>query len=231
MVHEASQPSSSHEAPIDPEKAALALALFQAVTANARLEYDATHDRMTGLLNREGILRKVEERIQKGNRFGVLVVDADNLKQVNDIEGHQAGDLVVAAVSEATDKAAKIEGIIRKKSDDRPGDELGHAGRIGGDELLVVVDLSDPDTAAQRLRRTNLTPEDRLQTVSNRIVRGLEDRKYVEAMGAGVSVGSAIWEPGSPVTAQELVHSADLDMYTVKQAQKSGQVPPRAEAS
>ena len=105
-----------------------------------RLRHAASHDKMTGLLNREAFLAELEAATEE--RSGVLLMaDADHFKQINDQLGHLRGDqalvLIAAAIREAV----------------RPGDVIG---RIGGEEfgiLLRRLDLQDAGALAEKIRR------------------------------------------------------------------------------
>jgi diguanylate cyclase (GGDEF)-like protein/PAS domain S-box-containing protein len=99
------------------------------------LENLAFHDPLTGLVNRRYIELKVAQALQEieqfGRSYGLLMIDVDHFKDVNDSAGHEAGDAVLKALS-AT--------LLRSL---RNGDVVG---RWGGEELLVL--LSDVDISA-----------------------------------------------------------------------------------
>jgi diguanylate cyclase (GGDEF)-like protein len=109
-----------------------------AVTAAALAHTDA----LTGLLNRRGwdvVVADAEERVAAlGDHGGVVVIDLDGLKTVNDTQGHLAGDEVLRTTAEALRAAA------------RPGDAVA---RYGGDEFLVYADgvlTTDLDAVTRR---------------------------------------------------------------------------------
>lgn len=115
------------------------------------LEYDATHDPLTGLPNRTsavGLLDALRLRTPRtGHDTAVLFCDIDRFKDVNDTWGHAAGDAVLTAT------AQRMSAVIRS------GDLVA---RIGGDELLVVLDgvhgLDDAVVMATRLREAVAQP-------------------------------------------------------------------------
>src|ERR1019366_927678 len=88
----------------------------------------ATHDRLTGLLNRAAIFdyltHDVTERRQSGEIVAVLFIDLDGLKPINDTYGHDVGDQAIVATAEALQETIGTYGMV---------------GRLGGDEFLVVL--------------------------------------------------------------------------------------------
>ena len=103
---------------------------------------EARHDSLTGLANRRAFLDAVRRATARdrrsGSRSGVLLLDVDNFKSINDGLGHEAGDAVLRAV------AARLQDCIRE------GDL---AARLGGDEFAVLVDGSGEAGARQAARR------------------------------------------------------------------------------
>jgi diguanylate cyclase (GGDEF)-like protein/PAS domain S-box-containing protein len=98
-----------------------------------RLTYQASHDALTGLLNRAALMEQVEQArllaAAAGHEIAVLFVDLDGFKAVNDALGHEQGDRLLVKA------ARRIESCLRD------GDEVG---RLGGDEFLVL--LRDVET-------------------------------------------------------------------------------------
>jgi GGDEF domain-containing protein len=147
----------------------------------ARLEREAVHDELTGLLNRRGWGQAATQQLPRaargGQAVGVVMIDLDGLKRVNDERGHAEGDRLLRATAE------------RMRQAFRAGDILA---RLGGDEFAVLlVDPSMGEAAIDRLRE--LTPPD-------------------EPFSAGL----AIWNGGE--TLDDLMHRADVGLYTVKSA-------------
>src|SRR3954454_1779728 len=113
-----------------------------------RVRAEAATDSLTGLLNRRAISDELSAYVARARRSGahvaVLFCDLDGFKAVNDMRGHEAGDIVLRKVGSA------LRGAIRE------GDVVG---RYGGDELLVVAADAGADDAvllAQRVRRAVL---------------------------------------------------------------------------
>ena len=117
----------------------------------AILAHRASHDALTGMPNRAAFDEQLASRVaateERGGRFALLFIDADNFKAANDQFGHAAGDAVLIALS------TRITETLR------PGD---CAARIGGDEFTVLVDPLDPavepQALAERLRASISRP-------------------------------------------------------------------------
>ena len=112
--------------------------------ADRRLLHMATYDALTGLLNRNAILRELareHERARRYNRdLSVLMIDLDHFKQINDNWGHPAGDRVLAIMGRILRNAVRT---------------CDHAGRYGGEECMVIlVETPAPAAAvvAERIR-------------------------------------------------------------------------------
>lgn len=155
-------------------------------------EFAAMHDALTGLHSRHVLTNHLQQAIDQaalsGERLGVLFLDLDALKPVNDRYGHSAGDEVLKAV------AGRIQGCVR-------GDDL--VARIGGDEFVVVVHALQDDDALVQLH--------------DRIHRSLEAPIAAGGVRVrmGLSIGRAVYpEDGS--TAEVLLHHADQAMYAQK---------------
>ena len=98
-------------------------------------------DELTGMANRRGLYRRLEElqaQGHEGRRLGLLLVDVDRFKQINDRLGHLAGDRVLQAVAEELRNAAG--------ADDLPA-------RLGGDEFALLAQVADAGDLANRAVR------------------------------------------------------------------------------
>jgi diguanylate cyclase (GGDEF)-like protein/PAS domain S-box-containing protein len=156
-----------------------------------RLSHQAFHDSLTGLANRalfQDRLRHGASRMTRtGGRLGVLFVDLDNLKAVNDALGHAAGDAVLEAA------AAAISGCLR---------ECDSVARLGGDEFGVL--LEDVGGTADALAS------------AERVLAALRQPVTVvgRALVVTASIGVAIDGPG--VTTDQLLSYADLATFAAK---------------
>jgi diguanylate cyclase (GGDEF)-like protein len=116
---------------------------------NARLLKDATVDDLTGLLNRRGWRMAAERELARASRdgthVGLLLLDLDSLKEINDTRGHDEGDRVL------------VETADRMRTALRAGDVLA---RLGGDEFgALLMDTSDGQALAAVDRLKQMTPE------------------------------------------------------------------------
>jgi diguanylate cyclase (GGDEF)-like protein len=160
--------------------------------AQVALTEQATHDTLTGLPNRALLVDRVELALSHAKRSGrciaLLFVDLDRFKQVNDTQGHAAGDVVLRRV------ANRLVAILR------PMDTVA---RIGGDEFVILTPDIDSHMHAVDM--------------STRLVRELGRRSDSTADDDRVaaSVGVAISARGRG-TAEILLHEADTAMYHAK---------------
>jgi len=165
--------------------------------ADARLEFNAMHDSLTGLANRALFLDRLrltmarfERRSQSG--FAVMFLDLDGFKQVNDSFGHSAGDELLQEV------ARRLERCLR------PEDTVA---RFGGDEFaLLIAEASSLEHLAQ--------VADRIQAEIGEIVKVGADEVTVSA-SIGIAIGTAQYR--SP---EEILRDADFAMYAAKAAGK-----------
>jgi diguanylate cyclase (GGDEF)-like protein len=156
--------------------------------SQARLEYAATHDSLTGLANRAYLRARVDALLQQpGRQVGVLVIDLDGFKLVNDAAGHEAGDEVLQAV------AQRMQRYMRE------GDVLA---RMGGDEFVAVL-VGD---------RVGGLLHDLAARLRQAIAEPIHGRTGVHRIGA--SIGCAVGDVVDDFS--RLVAAADAEMYRAK---------------
>jgi diguanylate cyclase (GGDEF)-like protein len=158
----------------------------------AILRHDATHDRLTGCLNRSGIFEELRSRLSAapvGVR-ALVFVDLDGFKAVNDLYGHAAGDVVLA---ETARRIAAVADVIHP------------AARLGGDEFVVVID------AAVTLEAASTIADQILHAIAEPIDLGDSGTVSITA-----SVGVAEVSADEDVSA--LLHAADIAVYRAKSA-------------
>lgn len=163
--------------------------------ANDRLTHVATHDPMTGLANRPGILATLENAIaaarRDDGRMAVLFLDIDRFKSINDSLGHAAGDQLIQVT------ARRMRAAL--PADCTPG-------RLGGDEFVVVIDdassLERVDDIAARLSRAVGEPLE----LSGRLVK------------VSASIGVAIGPDDVDDDPRELLGFANAALHRAKES-------------
>ncbi|WP_409183732.1 GGDEF domain-containing protein [Amycolatopsis sp. VS8301801F10] len=162
-----------------------------------QLEIAATTDEKTGLLNTTGwhalAARELGRAQRTDSSFGVLMVDLDRFKRINDEHGHLSGDAVLRAV------AAAITGAVR---------EYDSVGRFGGEEFVVLLPgLRQPGirVVAERVR----------EAIARLVVEvpAANGPKTIDGLSA--SIGLATY-PESGTALERLVHAADQALYRAK---------------
>jgi len=166
------------------------------------LEHAALRDTLTGLLGRRGLaepLQRAARAAAPGALTGVLFVDLDGFKPVNDVHGHAAGDELLVVL------ARRLEAC------GRAGDAVA---RIGGDEFVLVLPGLPRAASAQEVARR----------VSHEV-----SREVVLQDGSRVRVGASIGvvTTARPRGADELLTAADSAMYRVKAAGRHDRRPVR----
>ena len=165
--------------------------------ANQELTHLALHDMLTGLPNRTLLADRIQQAIQavkeQGGCFALMFIDLDGFKPVNDAFGHHLGDQLLHEVG------------LRLREDLRSQDTLA---RIGGDEFVLLVQLTQPDDA--------LGLAERQVGLINRAFKVAEHELKISA-----SIGIAMF-PGNGGNPQELLMNADAAMYHAKGMGKNG---------
>jgi diguanylate cyclase (GGDEF)-like protein len=158
--------------------------------AEHHIRFLAHHDAMTGLANRTSFNKRLEDEIARakmmGQRLGVMCIDLDRFKEVNDLFGHAAGDALLQRV------AATMEGAL----------DVGQfAARLGGDEFAVILPVigDGAETAAAAL----------LEAFSDANISNAEGGVI------SASIGIALY-PDHAVAADQLMSFADTALYCAK---------------
>lgn len=161
--------------------------------AGREREHMATHDALTGLPNRMLLIGRLEQAIARALRHellvGVMFIDLDRFKLVNDTLGHTAGDELIRAIAERLSQAVRGEDIV---------------ARLGGDEFVVVV--SDAEQAHQ------------IMHVAEKLIENIT-RNYQIAgheVFTTCSIGISVF-PNDGSTPQDLLRHADTAMYHAKE--------------
>jgi diguanylate cyclase (GGDEF)-like protein/PAS domain S-box-containing protein len=162
-----------------------------------RLTWQATHDPLTGLPNRAQLTERLEKALERAKRsgfaVGVIFVDLDNFKLVNDTYGHDTGDKLLMAIAE------RLMGLVRA------GDTVA---RFGGDEFVIISEQVKDSVAIVNLaERINKAARDVLSIGGHRITA---------TVSLGVTVGQGT------DSAQDLLRKSDAAMYSAKDSGRDG---------
>jgi len=158
--------------------------------AERQISYQATHDGLTGLLNRTAFMRELRESLESGRRPTLIFLDLNGFKSINDLHGHDRGDEILRVIG------SRLAGGLR------PGDA---AGRFGGDEFVLLAHgLTDRVAAEAHLER--------IMSLFTDPIRCRGDATH----SVGVSVGVAHSAPGDDP--DELIRRADRAMYDAKRS-------------
>jgi diguanylate cyclase (GGDEF)-like protein len=163
----------------------------EAFQLRAALEYRATTDALTGCLNRAGTIAALEHELQStgpSEGVGLLFLDLDRFKLVNDTEGHAIGDAVLEVV------AHRLRGALQERD---------VVGRLGGDEFVVI--------------SPGLPSAEATVAFADEIAQQLQGPATFGSVTVPIfaSIGVA-WTSAS--TASELLSAADTAMYAAKKA-------------
>jgi len=194
---------------------------------NKELAHRASHDELTGLLNKPAWKEEIKEKIRLGKAFGIFFIDIEGFKKVNDECGHEVGDVLLQMCSQVLSSIFRREGDIvtheRLFGKEKDGQLEGSAGRYGGDEFGVIVSLS-----GENGDRTK-DPEGQMKNTLGYVTSILDEfsdelLSTISIPKIGFSIGSAIWSPEDPLDPSALVHKADEAMYRNKEAHKAEQL-------
>jgi diguanylate cyclase (GGDEF)-like protein len=163
----------------------------------AELERLVVCDTLTPLFNRRHFMEELDRWCWRahryGGQYGLLFIDVDNLKAVNDHKGHLAGDTLLTAIAKA------LLGAVRRSD---------MVARVGGDEFAILLDNIPAGELAGKAERIG------------KIVGKLSVKHQGETLSPSISVGHTAIEPG--VKPSELLLRADRSMYAAKQAKGIG---------
>ncbi|WMN60247.1 diguanylate cyclase [Pseudoalteromonas xiamenensis] len=164
----------------------------------AKLEFEALHDSLTGLTNRKYLFRELERLSSKSTRTDVKVfviyIDLDDFKPINDNYGHHSGDEVLVAV------ANRLMASVR---------EYDTVSRLGGDEFVILID-------------DGLTEVD-LEILVTRILNAIKKPIHLsngDSVACGASIGISS-NAESVFNAETLLVKADVNLYEAKSKGKN----------
>ena len=168
--------------------------------ADQALRYRVLHDSLTGLPNRLSFVDALGEALTKaavsGSPVGILFLDLDHFKLINDSLGHHAGDALLRAVAP------------RLRAHLRPGDVVA---RFGGDEFGILID--------------RLADEGEAVAIADRVAAAFAQPFTIDGVDhfVSASIGIAVAGPGKErqVNAELLIRDADAAMYRAKESGRS----------
>lgn len=179
--------------------------------AEEMLAHNAFYDGLTNLPNRALFLSRLQHALDMAKRhssykFGVLFIDLDEFKVVNDSLGHTAGDELLIQIGQRLSRSLRREDMVARSQAGQVAQES--LARIGGDEFTIVLDdIADPSDAVR---------------VAERVQNGLAVPFVVNRQEMVVSASIGIALSTTPRTsAEEVLRDAEIAMYRAKRAGKA----------
>jgi diguanylate cyclase (GGDEF)-like protein len=176
-----------------PAERRLARAFNTAAGMYVQIAARATHDRLTGVVNRESVLAELVNEVERASRYGkplaVAFIDIDRFKPINDTYGHNSGDAVLRQIANRVSENIRASDVF---------------GRYGGEEFMLVLPETTADEAiilAEQLR--TLVMQEPL------VIAG--DQRLQVTVSIGIAGGR-----GAQLQADSLVDQADAAMYAAK---------------
>lgn len=158
----------------------------------ASLEKQATHDPLTELYNRRYVFGIIENELKRyrryGERFSLILIDADYFKRINDELGHCAGDAALCHIAASCVRSVREADIV---------------GRFGGEEFIIVLPRTDATEAA---------------VVAERIRESVQQSSFNwQNRGVGITLSLGVAEAGpNAASFDELLKAADRALYAAK---------------
>lgn len=168
------------------------------IIGEKKLIYDAFHDSLTGLYNRAWFLENLHNSLEKANEyqdyiFGLLFLDLDGFKLINDTLGHSVGDLFLQEIAQ------------RIKNSIRPQDKVA---RLGGDEFIIIIeDVKDFNIISETTQNIHTALKQPFI---------LNSQEVFTSGSIGITLSSMGYDTG-----EEMLRDADLAMYRAKSLGKS----------
>lgn len=182
------------------------LNLHELRTTRRELAIESHFDGLSGLFNRAHFF-EIADGLDLTGDYTVCLIDIDNFKQVNDKYGHHTGDLTIAALGAAIRTTLGLKG--KEGADAATAPAAGRktfAGRLGGDEFIMLVGPDGPDPHEAGRRVQEIMAETTLGNLH----------------GVGVSIGYASTREYPGIKVDKLYRVADVKMYVEKTAHHAG---------
>lgn len=171
------------------QESRLAALIAELELAKDELARRASHDGLTGLLNRMAFMARAEEAWRPLAPGALMLIDADRFKAVNDVHGHLTGDAALVAIADAVRSVTGTAGI---------------AGRVGGEEFAVFLPDARPDEATNRA-----------EEIRRRIEASVVTAPSGERVTVTVSIGLSLTDQAARFI--EVYARADSYLYLAKQ--------------
>jgi two-component system, cell cycle response regulator len=163
------------------------------IKAQDELRFRATHDSLTGLVNRsvamDAINRERSRQIREGGSFGIILLDLDHFKQINDSRGHLVGDAVLKEAARRMTECVRTYDTV---------------GRFGGEEFLIVAPSSNSSGILALAERVRIE------------IQSMPFQAQTGAVHVTASCGAVAFSGEGPIDAQTLLHFADDALYRAK---------------
>jgi diguanylate cyclase (GGDEF)-like protein/PAS domain S-box-containing protein len=176
---------------------------FERHAADRALRHRVLHDALTGLPNRLSFVDSVDDALGRasvsGSPVGILFLDLDHFKLINDSLGHHAGDALLRAVAP------------RLRSHLRPGDIVA---RFGGDEFGILIDRLADDSEAIAIA----------ERVASAFAQPFSMQGVDHFVNASIGIAVARVSDGRPTNAELLIRDADAAMYRAKEGGRNRSV-------
>lgn len=171
--------------------ASIMTSYIRRITSEVELEYQAYYDSLTGVLKRERFIQLCEQQLAQANNggsaLGLLFLDLNGFKRVNDLAGHKAGDRVLREISSRLLSKTRASDLI---------------GRYGGDEFLVLVTRENEE----EIKKAGLMLQ---QTITYSFIA--EGKKFHISAALGLAMAT-----GGVSSVDRLINQADEAMYLDK---------------
>ncbi len=180
--------------PVDNDVAVTLTDITVAMRRQLAIERRASHDHLTGLLNRQGFAEEADKVISNQVRGNLFFIDLNDFKQINDTFGHQTGDVLLYRVASRIRHACRPQDVV---------------GRLGGDEFVVLA--GDLNASAE-------------ESLAERLIDALSQPYRIDddTITCNAAVGRARF-PEHGASVDELIRWADDAMYRAKRRTDSGE--------
>lgn len=154
-------------------------------------------DNLTKVFNRASFDETINEHLEQGNPFGLIFIDINKFKTVNDKLGHVIGDVMLFVTAQYLSEQTREEDAV--------------VSRFGGDEFCIIL----ADSQGNQRRDNSMPLDERLNVVMNRLKNNYTTHPEIYAYNLdsdeqnrlGLAIGGAVWRPG--MDREELINLAD----------------------